>query len=98
MPTGSPPAGRWWSRCATPGERRPPRRSPAEPMTGDWRGAWTAALDELELDVSLIETMLADEHRNAEPPPAALWPPPPEPGPLPLELKPRADEILTRQL
>jgi hypothetical protein len=67
-------------------------------MTGDWHGAWTAALDEFELDVSQIEAMLADEHRNAETPPADLWRPPTELGALPLELKPRADEILTRQL
>ncbi|WP_433371102.1 hypothetical protein ACQPZX_46790 [Actinoplanes sp. CA-142083] len=67
-------------------------------MTEDWRGAWTAALDELELDVSRIETMLADEHRHAGTPPADLWRPPTELGALPLELKPRADEILTRQL
>jgi hypothetical protein len=67
-------------------------------MTGDWRDAWTAALDELELDVARIETMLADEHRHAETPPADIWRPPTELGALPLELKPRADEILTRQL
>lgn len=67
-------------------------------MTEDWRGAWTAALDELELDVTEIEVMLADEHRHAETPPADLWRPPTELGALPLELKPRADEILTRQL
>jgi hypothetical protein len=67
-------------------------------MTEDWRGAWTAALDELELDVAAIEAMLADEHRNAGTPPADLWRPPTELGALPLELKPRADEILTRQL
>jgi hypothetical protein len=67
-------------------------------MTGDWRGAWTAALDELELDVVGIETMLADEHRHAETPPADIWKPPTELGALPLELRPRADEILTRQL
>jgi len=67
-------------------------------MTEDWRGAWTAALDELELDVSRVETMLVDEHRNAITPPADLWRPPTELGALPLELKPRADEILTRQL
>src|SRR3954452_8663252 len=66
-------------------------------MTEEWRGAWTAALDELELDVAQIEVMLADEHRNAETPPANLWRPPTELGALPLELKPRADEILTRQ-
>lgn len=67
-------------------------------MTDDWRGAWTAALDELELDVTGIEAMLADEHRRAETPPADLWRPPTELGALPLDLKPRADEILTRQL
>jgi len=67
-------------------------------MTEDWRGAWKAALDELELDVARTEAMLADEHRNAVTPPADLWRPPTELGALPLELKPRADEILTRQL
>ncbi|GIE97862.1 hypothetical protein [Paractinoplanes rishiriensis] len=67
-------------------------------MSGDWNGAWAAALDELELDVAQIETMLADEHRHAETPPASLWKPPTELGALPLELRPRADEILTRQL
>jgi len=67
-------------------------------MTHQWRGAWTAALDELELDVGEIEAMLADERRHAETPPADLWRPPTELGALPLELKPRADEILARQL
>jgi hypothetical protein len=74
----------------------------AESMTGagaaDWGGAWSAALDELDLDVTQVETMLADEHRYAETPPASIWRPPTELGALPLELKPRADEILTRQL
>src|SRR4051794_30644570 len=64
----------------------------------DWREAWTAALDELEMDVAEVETMLTDERRYAETPPANLWRPPTELGALPLELKPRADEILTRQL
>jgi hypothetical protein len=64
----------------------------------DWRSAWTSALDELEMDVAAVEAMLADEHRHAETPPASLWKPPTEMGALPLELKPRADEILTRQL
>jgi hypothetical protein len=67
-------------------------------MTEDWHGAWSAALDELELDVVQVETMLADERRHAETPPADLWRPPTELGALPLELKPRADEILSRQL
>ncbi|MBU2663096.1 hypothetical protein KOI35_06195 [Actinoplanes bogorensis] len=65
---------------------------------GEWRDAWSAALDELELDVASIEAMLEDEHRHAEHPPADIWKPPTELGALPLELRPRADEILTRQL
>ena len=64
----------------------------------NWRKAWTAALDELEMDVAEVEAMLADERRMAETPPSDLWRPPTELGALPLELKPRADEILTRQL
>ena len=67
-------------------------------MSENWRGAWTAALDELELDVAEVEAMLADERRYAETPPADLWKAPTELGALPLELRPRADEILTRQL
>jgi hypothetical protein len=64
----------------------------------NWHGAWTAALDELELDVAEVEAMLADERRHAENAPADIWKPPTELGALPLELKPRADEILTRQI
>lgn len=67
-------------------------------MNEDWHGAWTAALDELELDVAQVEAMLADERRHTESPPADLWRPPTELGALPLSLKPRADEILTRQI
>jgi hypothetical protein len=67
-------------------------------MSGDWRNAWTAALDELEMDVVATEAMLADTHRLNETPSADPWRPPQDLGALPLELKPRADEILTRQL
>ncbi|MGA5303495.1 hypothetical protein ACPCHT_26455 [Nucisporomicrobium flavum] len=67
-------------------------------MTNAWRDAWTAALDDLELDVAATEAMLADARRHAETPPADLWKPPTDLGALPLELRPRADEILTRQL
>ena len=69
-------------------------------MTGreDWRGAWTATLDELEMDVAATEAMLADGHRMAATPRADPWRAPQDLGALPLELKPRADEILTRQL
>jgi hypothetical protein len=67
-------------------------------MSTDWRVAWTAALDELEMDVAATEAALTDEHRMAETPQADPWQPPQDLGALPLELKPRADEILTRQL
>jgi hypothetical protein len=67
-------------------------------MAGDWRSTWSAALDDLEMNVADVEAMLCDEHRYAETPPADIWKPPTELGALPLELKPRADEILTRQL
>jgi hypothetical protein len=63
-----------------------------------WRGAWAAALDELEMDVEATEAMLADGHRMAETPRANPWQAPQNLGALPLELRPRADEILTRQL
>jgi hypothetical protein len=67
-------------------------------MAEDWREAWVAALDELEMDVTATEAMLVDSRRLAETPPSDLWRPPQDLGALPLELRPRADEILTRQL
>lgn len=67
-------------------------------MSAEWRDAWTAALDELEMDVATTEAMLVDERRMSETPRANPWQPPQDLGALPLELKPRADEILTRQL
>ena len=71
-------------------------QNPMKPQS--WRGAWTAALDELEMDVAATEAMLADGHRMAATPRADPWRAPQDLGALPLELKPRADEILTRQL
>ncbi|HWG98651.1 MAG TPA: hypothetical protein VNV66_04830 [Pilimelia sp.] len=68
-------------------------------MTRDqWRAAWTEALDELEADVEAVEALLADDHRQREAPPATPWNPPTGLGPLPLDLRPRADGILSRQL
>jgi hypothetical protein len=66
-------------------------------VSEDWRDAWTAALDDLEMDVAATEAMLLDRRRMAETPVSDLWRPPTELGALPLELRPRADEILTRQ-
>jgi hypothetical protein len=67
-------------------------------VTDVWRNAWTEALDELEMDVVATEAMLAEGHRMAETPLSDLWQAPQDLGALPLELMPRADEILTRQL
>jgi hypothetical protein len=70
-------------------------------MTGSdagWHQAWTTVLDELELDVGTVEAMLADTQRIRDLPPAHPWSPPTGLGPLPLDLRPRADAILQRQL
>ena len=67
-------------------------------MSEAWRGAWAAALDELEMDVATTESMLADVHRLNQTPPANSWQPPKDLGRLPRELAPRADQILARQL
>ncbi|MFI5840617.1 hypothetical protein ACIA8K_13000 [Catenuloplanes sp. NPDC051500] len=63
----------------------------------DWRSAWTQALDRLELDVTAVETLLADVHRFDDTPVTDPWSPPEGIGPLPLDLRPRADGILKRQ-
>jgi hypothetical protein len=70
----------------------------APPAHADWRLAWTAALDELELDVAAVEALLADTQRERDLPASDPWSPPPGLGPLPLDLRPRADAILARQL
>ena len=44
------------------------------------------------------EALLAEEHRGRDHPVADPWSPPAGLGPLPLDLRPRADAILTRQL
>jgi hypothetical protein len=67
-------------------------------VSGDRHRAWTAALDALELDVAATEAMLADCQPAADLPAVDPWSPPPGLGPLPVELQPRADAILTRQL
>ncbi|GIH97970.1 hypothetical protein ACFFMN_38055 [Planobispora siamensis] len=65
---------------------------------GNWHAAWSAALDSLEMDVAAAEELLAGDHRSRELPPTAAWSPPENLGPLPLDLRPRADAILARQL
>ncbi|AGZ46337.1 hypothetical protein [Actinoplanes friuliensis] len=67
-------------------------------MADEWRAAWITALDELEADVDAVERMITQEHRNQELAEATPWAPPEGIGPIPLDLRPRADYILTRQL
>jgi len=69
--------------------------------SAEWHRAWAEALSELEMDVAQAEALLA---AGRSPEPAAApdhgrdWSPPAGLGPLPLDLRPRADAILTRQL
>lgn len=63
-----------------------------------WRASWERALDDLELDVDEAEALLAEERRNKEIPVVKPWSPPADLGPLPLDLRPRADAILQRQI
>jgi hypothetical protein len=67
-------------------------------VNADWRNAWTAALDALEADVVEVEGLLAHDHRLRDLPLTNPWSPPEGLGPLPLDLRPRADAILSRQL
>jgi hypothetical protein len=63
----------------------------------NWRSAWVAALDALDVDVAAVERMLLEEHRIRDLPKSDPWSPPAGLGPLPLDLRPRADAILARQ-
>lgn len=67
-----------------------------------WLAAWSAALAEMELDVSRVEQVLVAVHRGAEMPPAAellgrRWEAPGSLGPLPHPLLARAQSLLMRQ-
>ncbi len=73
--------------------------SPGSPTAATpWRQAWIGALDALEADVVEVETLLAADHRLRDTPTADPWSPPDGLGPLPLDLRPRADAILARQI
>jgi len=65
---------------------------------GDWRSAWVAALDHLEADIGQVEEQLRTDQFLRDTPPADPWNPPEGIGPLPLDMRPRADRILARQV
>jgi hypothetical protein len=64
----------------------------------DWHQAWITAIDALEMDVAAAEALLTDDQRMRDQPLTDPWRPPAGLGPLPLDLRPRADAILGRQL
>ncbi|WP_051385443.1 hypothetical protein [Actinokineospora inagensis] len=70
----------------------------APDTTGAWNRAWAEALDRLEADVASAEALLVDEHMLRELPKFDPWKPPAGLGPLPLDMRPRADAVLARQL
>lgn len=59
----------------------------------DGTAAWSAALDRLESDTTRLETT----EPGAAVPESEPWTPPEDLGPLPVELAPRARDLLARQ-
>ena len=64
----------------------------------DWRSAWSEALDGLEADLTAVEEFLRTDQFLRDTPPTDPWTPPEGLGPLPLDLRPRADRVIARQL
>jgi hypothetical protein len=69
----------------------------------DWNSAWSAALDELELDVARAEALLNGDHAVRDAGTASIltavpWRPPADLPPLPEALAQRARTILERQV
>ena len=69
----------------------------------EWRGAWSAALEAVEMDVQAAEELISRLHQDAqdeELPVAAAqdWIAPSLLGPVPLEFADRARRLLRRQL
>jgi hypothetical protein len=73
-------------------------RSERTSQHGEWHAAWVTALTDLEADVAQVEAMITDDHLNRDHPVVDPWTPPTGLGPLPLDLRPRADALLQRQL
>src|SRR6476469_3541271 len=67
-------------------------------MTETWHQAWVSALDALEANVADIEGLIESDHRMRDAATETPWTPPEGLGPIPLDLRPRADVILSRQL
>src|SRR5207245_8248490 len=93
-----PGTGGATARRLAPGGRAPRDPGGVTVAGPDWHAEWVAALDALELDVSAAEALLTRDRIARDRPRPQPWRPPAGLGPLPLDLRPRADVILTRQL
>lgn len=72
-----------------------------EPAAQGWDAAWADALETLELDVAEAESLLAASRTGSLPGPTDLrvdWVKPALDGPLPSNLRARAEAVLARQL
>jgi hypothetical protein len=67
-------------------------------MSPQARAAWVAALDDLEVDVAAAERLVAEVRTGHELPVIEPWTAPAGLGPIPDDLRRRADDILARQL
>jgi hypothetical protein len=67
-------------------------------VSEEWRAAWVETLDAMEADIYEVEERLRTDQFLRETPPADPWIPPEGLGPLPLDLKPRVDRILAKQI
>ncbi len=71
------------------------------PAPPDFRAEWLAALERLECDVEVAESLLAVESFTPDTAVELVlptWQPPAMRGPLPSDLEPRARLVLERQL
>jgi hypothetical protein len=64
----------------------------------DWRSVWVGVLDRLDADLTEVEEFLRTDQFLRDTPPSDPWTPPEGIGPLPLDLQPRVDRILARQV
>lgn len=72
-----------------------------QPATQSWQQAWSEALDTLEYDLERAEAVLAAGRSGSARIPevhGTTWVAPQLPGPMPGNLRARAEAILTRQL
>lgn len=63
-----------------------------------WADAWERELAALEMDVDEVEALLVADHSEPMPVRQDRWAPPTGLGPLPVEMRDRAQALLARQI